>query len=163
METITQLCRKGEAMIYIIGAAAIFILDYFIKGNADKKRKIGEEQEVLGGKVILTKYHNKGAALNFLAKRPGILTLIHTGLWGFLAGIFAVLFGKKENPGLLAGLALMLGGGASNLFDRINRGHVIDYVSFGVKWKKFRNIVFNVSDFFIFLGAALAVIFGRRK
>lgn len=150
-------------MIYIIGAAAIFILDYFIKGNADKKRKIGEEQEVLGGKVILTKYHNKGAALNFLAKRPGILTLIHTGVWGFLAGIFAVLFGKKENPGLLAGLALMLGGGASNLFDRINRGHVIDYVSFGVKWKKFRNIVFNVSDFFIFLGAALAVIFGRRK
>ena len=150
-------------MIYVIGAAVIFILDYFIKKNVEEKRKTGEEQELLDGRVILTKYHNKGAALNFLAKRPKILTLIHTGLWGFLSGVFAVLLRKKENPGLLAGLALMLGGGASNLFDRIKRGHVIDYVSFGVKWKKFRNIVFNVSDFFVFLGAALTVIFGRRK
>ena len=155
--------RTGEPMIYITIAAVIFLLDALIKKRVDKKRKLGEETELLGGKIVLTKYYNKGAALNLLSKKPDIMTLIHTGFWGFLAGIFAGALKRKENPGLLTGLALLLGGGASNLYDRMKKKHVVDYFSFGVKWKRLRNIIFNVSDLFIFLGGILAAVCGRRK
>lgn len=150
-------------MIYVTIAAAIFLLDYLIKKKVDKERKPGEETELLDGKIVLTKYYNKGAALNFLSKKPDTMTLIHTGFWGFLAGIFASALGRKENSGLLTGLALLLGGGASNLSDRLQKKHVVDYFSFGVKWKKLQGIVFNVSDLFIFLGAVLTVVCGRRS
>lgn len=96
--------RTGEPMIYVTIAAAIFLLDYFIKKKVDKRRKPGEETKILGGKIVLTKYYNKGAALNFLAEKPDAMTLIHTGFWGFLSGIFAGALGRKENPGFLTGL-----------------------------------------------------------
>ena len=54
-------------------------------------------------------------------------------------------------------LALLLGGGLNNLYDRYTKGHVVDYfhLNFGPKW--LRAIVFNISDFCIFIGALLAV------
>lgn len=53
---------------------------------------------------------------------------------------------------------MLAGGGLSNLYDRYTKYHVVDYVRFqtGPKW--FQRIIFNVSDFFIFIGAVLAVI-----
>ena len=55
------------------------------------------------------------------------------------------------------GVALLLGGGLNNLYDRYTKGHVVDYfhLNFGPKW--LRAIVFNISDFCIFIGALLAV------
>ena len=55
------------------------------------------------------------------------------------------------------GLALLLGGGLNNLYDRYRKHHVVDYIRFGIGPKWFRRIIFNVSDFFIFLGALLTV------
>ena len=57
---------------------------------------------------------------------------------------------------------MLAGGGLSNLYDRYTKHHVVDYVRFqtGPKW--FRRIIFNVSDFFIFIGAVLAVIGSER-
>ena len=55
-------------MIYILIPVIIFIADYFIKDKIENTREIGEDEEILGGKIILHKYHNKGAMLNFLDK-----------------------------------------------------------------------------------------------
>ena len=57
-------------MIYLGIIAGIFGLDYFIKRYVDKNRELMEETPILKGKVIIRKYYNKGAALNFLAKKP---------------------------------------------------------------------------------------------
>ena len=56
------------------------------------------------------------------------------------------------------GLALLLGGALSNTYDRLKRKYVVDYFSFGVKWKRLRNIVFNISDFCILAGTLLTVL-----
>ena len=56
------------------------------------------------------------------------------------------------------GFALLLGGAYSNTYDRLIRKYVVDYVSFPVKNKKIRNIVFNISDFCIMIGALLIVL-----
>ena len=59
---------------------------------------------------------------------------------------------------LRVGLSLLLGGAFSNTYDRLKRKYVVDYVSFGVKWKKLRQVVFNISDFCIITGALLAIL-----
>jgi signal peptidase II len=52
-------------------------------------------------------------------------------------------------------MAILAGGGLSNLFDRYTKGYVVDYLRFPFGPKKLRRIIFNVSDFFVFMGALL--------
>jgi len=56
----------------------------------------------------------------------------------------------------LAGVALMWGGGASNLIDRASRGHVVDFLNLGVG--SLRTGIFNVADVAVLLGAVLIVV-----
>ena len=56
------------------------------------------------------------------------------------------------------GAALLLAGGACNCFDRLHQGFVTDYFSINCKIEKIRKLVFNLSDFFIFIGTSLMVI-----
>lgn len=156
-------------MIYIILPIAIFVLDGIIKSRIEKTRKTGEKQEICHGRLILTKYYNEGAALNFLAEKPKLMKGIHTVLLAFLAGLFCRVFytsrqGRKpHSKGTLLALGMILGGGMSNLVDRYRKHHVVDYVSFQVKNKKLRGIVYNISDFFVFAGAILLLIFGSGE
>ena len=70
--------------------------------------------------------------------------------------------GKVQGILVRLGGALVLGGGLSNLNDRITKGYVTDYVSFNVKSEKLRRIVFNISDMCIAVGAVLAAL-GCKK
>lgn len=72
--------------------------------------------------------------------------------------LFLVTFTFRGGRLLKTGLALLLGGAYSNTYDRLVRKYVVDYVSFPVKNKKIRNIVFNISDFCIMTGALLIVL-----
>ena len=72
--------------------------------------------------------------------------------------MFLLTFTCKGSRLLKAGLAFLLGGAYSNTYDRLMRKYVVDYVSFPVKNKKIRNIVFNISDFCIAVGALLMVL-----
>lgn len=138
--------------------AGVFLLDFFIKSYMDKNYARKVQHPRLNGKIILEKYYNKGAALNLLAERPKFLTFLHTFI--LLAVGIASYFSIRcfHRPVAKTGLALLLGGGASNLFDRYTKGHVIDYfrINLGPKW--LRRIIFNISDFCIFIGALLAVL-----
>jgi len=59
---------------------------------------------------------------------------------------------------VLLGLSLLLGGGGSNLYDRITKGYVVDYFSFRTPWRWLNRIVFNISDFCIFFGSIFVAI-----
>ena len=52
-------------------------------------------------------------------------------------------------------MVLFTGGAWSNIFDRIVRGKVVDYLGFRTKWKKITKITYNLGDLAIFLGAFL--------
>ncbi len=150
-------------MIYLIITASIFVSDLMLKAYIDKKYHRGVKHSRLNGAIILEKYYNRGAALNLLSKRPNFLKLLQTLLL-VTVGIFYYLtlrFSKK--PLAKAGCALLFGGGLSNLFDRYANGHVIDYfrINRGPKWLK--RIIFNISDFCIFIGAILTVCTADRK
>ena len=150
-------------MGYILIAVAVFAADFFIKRYIDENRKLGEESRILGNRVILRKYYNKGAILDTLGQWPRVVKILCGIVMVLLCGMFFLLLREKGKAGMKLGMALAIGGGASNLCDRLLKGHVVDYFSFKSKFARLQRIVFNISDMFIFLGTALMLVFGIKK
>lgn len=155
--------KKGAcSMIYFAITAAIFSLDFFLKKYIDKKYARKVKHPRLGGKICIEKFYNKGATLNLLAKHPKVMTAIHSVIMVFVAVVYYFAMRMTGKELTKTGLAMLAGGGLSNLYDRYTKHHVVDYVRFQIGPKWFQRIIFNVSDFFIFIGAVLAVIGSER-
>lgn len=149
-------------MIFIVVALAVFWGDFFLKKYVETHIGQGESREICGGRLLLRKYHNYGAALDFLEKRPKLVRNFCGVLLLAVGIVWMLLLHRRDNPAVLLGLSLLMGGGANNLYDRCVRGYVVDYFSFCTPWKRLNRIVFNISDFCIFLGAVLAA-FAEKK
>lgn len=143
-------------------AFGIFVLDLLLKNHIEKNLEEGEEKPFCKGRLLIRKYHNKGAFLDVGERRQGLVTMLSLGLTLFMTVVFLATFSFRGNSTLKAGLALLLGGAYSNTYDRLSRKYVVDYVSFPVKNRRFRGIVFNISDFCIMIGALLLVL-GEAK
>lgn len=139
-------------------AVAIFVIDLCIKNHVERTRTEGETTPVCGDKLLLRKYHNEGAFLNAGERKRGFVSVLSLVLTLGATVLFLVTFTCRGNRMLKVGLALLLGGAYSNTYDRLVRRYVVDYVSFPVKNQKIRNIVFNISDFCIIIGALLIVL-----
>ena len=55
-----------------------------------------------------------------------------------------------------SGLALIIGGAAGNLIDRLSAGYVVDFVD--VYWRDWHFWAFNVADAAITVGVALMIL-----
>lgn len=137
--------------------ASLFITDGIIKVFVEKKGVEGRIKPLLGGKLLLRKYHNTGAMLGTGAAKPKRIAMLSLIFTVFMTGVYVATLGYKGQNILKAGLSLLLGGAYSNTYDRLRRKYVVDYISFGVKGK-LKHVIFNISDFGIILGAGLMVI-----
>ena len=146
-------------MIYVILIGCIFLCEWFLKNVVEAWGREKEYKEILGGKLYLTKYHNEGAFLNLGEKRKKIVAAVSMVLSVFCLIVFILTFFKKGNTFLKTGLSLLLGGAFSNTYDRLKRKYVVDYFGFRLKrFPKLSKVVFNLSDFFIVIGAIMAGI-----
>jgi signal peptidase II len=136
----------------------IFFGDLWIKERVEREMPMGQEKELLGGRLLLRRHHNRGAMLNLGQGRRSFVAALSLTLTVLIAVLFVVSLGHRGNRLLRVGLALLLGGAFSNTYDRLKRKYVVDYLSFGVRWKGLRRIVFNVSDFCILIGAMLSAL-----
>lgn len=141
-------------MIYLAIVLGIFVLEYNLKNHTDSSRLQGAKEEYFNGKLILRNYHNSEGGFGIFKTNPQLGVKISgvvlvCVVWELLKALFGGAAALVK-----LGLSLVTGGGLSNYYDRITKGYVTDYFSFGVKNKKLRNTVFNLSDFFIFIGAA---------
>ena len=75
-------------MVYAIIAGGVFLSDLILKRYMDKKYARKVRHPRLGGRIVLEKYYNKGAALNFMVKRPNLLRIIHTVIL-VVVGVFS--------------------------------------------------------------------------
>ncbi len=139
-------------------AIAVFILDLIVKNHIERTRAEGKTESVCGDRLLLRKYHNKGAFLDAGERKSGLVSILSLLLTLGATVLFLVTFTYRGSGLLRVGLALLLGGAYSNTYDRLTRKYVVDYVSFPVKNQKIRNIVFNISDFCIMIGALLIVL-----
>ncbi|MBR6771651.1 MAG: signal peptidase II [Lachnospiraceae bacterium] len=144
-------------MLYIVIVGIIFAGDFLIKNNMEKKLKEGEIRKKLGGILWLRKYHNRGAFLNVGEKKASVVVALSVLLTLAVATAFVITLGTKGNRLLKTGLSLLLGGAFSNTYDRLKKKYVMDYFSFG-GGKKISDIVFNLSDFGIIIGAMLVAV-----
>ncbi len=143
---------------YALLAVTVFTLDLLIKNYIEKHKTEGESAPACGGLIVVRKYHNKGAFLNLGERKQKLMTLVSLLLTLFMTVVFLTTFSFRGRKLLKTGLALLLGGAYSNTYDRLARRYVVDYVSFPVKNKKISNIVFNISDFCIMIGALMMTL-----
>lgn len=139
---------------------AIVLGDGAVKKCAEKKLSDGKEKDLFGGRIRLQLLHNDGVALGALGRNPKLVLVLNSALLGGAVGELVRAQKGEKKTLAKAGLALLIGGGASNLIDRLQRGYVTDYFSIraGDHFQKLEKIVFNCSDFCIFAGAVLYVL-----
>ena len=81
------------------------------------------------------------------------LPLILTSM--LIGGLLAM--GKDKGRGLQKlAMSMVIGGSLSNLYDRYIRGYVVDY--FSLRFGPLKEVVFNLGDIFILLGAGLQAV-----
>lgn len=111
------------------------------------------EEELCRGRVRLRRYWNQGAA--FSLPVPAKLLPAASG-----AALGAVWHQRKRAP---LGVGLLLGGGLSNLYERVWNGQVFDYIQFPKAPGILRRYVFNCADFAIFTGGAVLLLRQGKK
>ena len=139
-------------MRFMFPAGFIFMFEYVMKNYMDRTLAPGIQHTLAKGRIILKKHYNKGSAGNFLSSRPGCIRRIHAAALAAVSAGLLWMLPKKHAALAKTGLSFLAGGGLSNLHDRLRHGHVIDYVSFGFGPQRFRRLVFNLADLFIFAG-----------
>lgn len=142
-------------MRYILVTAGIFLFEVFMKQN---RENYTQKRNYLNDNVTIMTYHNYGAFLNSGDKKPFLIKITSVMLTLALTVLFALTFTKYGKEELRVGLAFLLGGAYSNTYDRIKRGYVVDYLNFPKTPGRLKNIVFNIADFSILIGACLMVI-----
>lgn len=150
-------------MIYVIIIIALCGADLFIKHNIEKNGDLLDDKPIFKGFLRQRKYHNEGAMLNLLQTKKKLVAAISTTFTVLMTIVFIITLSTSGKKMLKTGLALLLGGAYSNNYDRLKRHYVVDYVSFPVKWQKLRNVVFNIGDFGIIIGALLLVLSEGRE
>ena len=145
-------------MRYILMILTIFTGELFWKEHVEREIPEGSSKKALRNTVILTKHQNYGAAFNTGERRPGIVKGISVLLTVLAAIFFIFSFGTVGKGMLKFGLSLLLGGAFSNTYDRLRRGYVVDYFRLNVPAKRIWNLIFNISDFCIVIGAVLVVL-----
>ena len=112
------------------------------------------ERSALHGKIRLTTLWNRGAAFGLPLGRAALMTL------SLLVLAATALFWRRRNA---FGAGLVLGGGISNLWERLRHGKVLDYLRVPALPGKLGKYVYNLADLALFLGALLLALFPRRR
>jgi len=141
-------------------SAAVAVLDLATKSWVSATFALGEVL-VVTPFFNLVLWHNTGAAFSFLAGAGGWQRWFFVVLTLAIAAVLLVMLARSGANRLLAlALALVLGGAAGNLWDRVTLGHVVDFIQLhaaGYYWP-----AFNVADSAITVGVALIVWDGFR-
>lgn len=145
-------------MLYWLITGILFGSDNLIKKKREEK---SEKYDLLHGNVHIMTYHNYGACLNLLEKYPFVVKFISVFFTCFITSIFLLSLGKCGKGILKTGLAFLLGGAFSNTYDRMKKGYVVDYINFPKAPGKLKQVVFNLSDFAILIGALLIAFQGE--
>lgn len=133
-------------------------LDLSLKNQIERKQdgEFPKELEESKGKIWIYKNHNPGFSFGVLKNYPRLVELVPLCMTSALAGAWFWVTGKKGHYLEKTAMTLTLAGGASNLYDRMTRGYVVDYIN--IRWKCLKKVVFNLGDLFILAGALLMVI-----
>ena len=145
----------------------IVLLDRATKACIELLTVEGWRRELIPNRIYLVHSRNPGIAFGAFADSASLETRVFLILSSLVVMVFIawMLFAAKINTSIGAfGLALLLGGAAGNVSDRILHGAVTDF--FEVWFGTYHYPAFNVADSAITIGAVfilLDVLFGGKR
>ena len=140
-------------------STTVLLLDQIVKMLIRPKLGLYESVPLIPGFFSLTRIHNTGAAFGLMDSldfpfKAAVLALVQTtALVGLAVYISAIASDQRLTR---TGLALVIGGAAGNLIDRIRFGYVLDFFDF--YWRGWHFWAFNDADAAISIGVALMVL-----
>jgi signal peptidase II len=154
----------GRKAPFLLLALAVLAVDQWSKWLIETHLPEQSSREVLPGLLYISHVRNTGVAFGMFANggRDGsswVLSLV-----GLIAlGLIAWLFHRTpaKDRGLLAALALVMGGAVGNLFDRVASGAVTDFIA--VYLGSYRWPDFNVADSAISVGLVFILVDSFRR
>jgi signal peptidase II len=140
-------------------ALAVLAADQISKRVVSGAVEPGGLAVVIPGFFNLVHTDNRGVAFGILADAhsawvSALLILFSLGVMGLLAWL--LMSDRLPSPMGQIGAALILGGAAGNVFDRVVRHSVVDFLDFyirGYHWP-----AFNLADSAIVIGGGLIVL-----
>jgi signal peptidase II len=145
--------------MWVLASLAVVAVDQATKLAIQAHFRPGA-QDVITDFFSLTLAFNTGMAFSFgrdLAASRYLLSAVAVAA----AVVIIWLLRRGGDRWYCAGLALILGGAAGNLWDRIALGHVVDFLLF--HWRDWYYPAFNVADSAITVGAALLILDAFRQ
>lgn len=150
--------RSGWYVLAFLALGAL-LADQFSKYAIERLSPAGTIHVVIPGLLNLVHTNNPGVAFGLFADsgKPWLASI----LIAFSAGVIALLAwllasGRAGGRLVQCGLALILGGAVGNVFDRVLRRSVTDFIDFYVGSHHW--YTFNVADAAIVMGAGLVIL-----
>lgn len=138
--------------IVLFAAAALFAADRLLKRLARQGKLTFS---LAHGRVVADHLENSGIICGLCRKRPLLAKVLPCASLLAALSCFLPHFSRRSALSR-AGIALFTLGGVSNIYDRMRRGSVTDYLRFPrLPVKKLARLVWNVADFMILFGVLL--------
>jgi signal peptidase II len=147
--------RRVEIWLPIL----VVVLDQITKALIRAKLPLYASTTIIPGFMDFTHVPNSGIAYGFLQTvdfpfKTAILAMVAAAAM-ISVGIYAASLARHQLVARI-GLALIIGGAAGNLIDRVVWGSVVDFVD--VYWRTWHFWVFNVADSAISVGVAVMIL-----
>jgi signal peptidase II len=140
-------------------AVGVVIADQATKLLVRQRFELFDSVSVIPGFFNLTRIHNTGAAFGMLNAVELPMKSVMLGVVAAIALVGLALYAASlpsDQKVTRLGLALIIGGAAGNLIDRVISGYVVDFVDLYVgSWHFW---AFNVADAAITVGVALMIL-----
>lgn len=139
-------------MIWALIIIAGFILDRLSKMWV-LDQLVGNPITVIDNFFYLRHLENEGAAFSILEGKTLVLAIVAS----VVAVVLVYVLAKNKNKFLRTTLSLILGGALGNLYDRIFRGSVVDFLEFHFGSYVFPT--FNIADTFVVVGTIMLAVY----
>ena len=151
------ISRRLQLELWIAGA--VVALDQAAKALVRARFELHDSIEIIPGLFNLTRVHNYGAAFGLLSAADFPFKTVMLSMVAAVALLALIAYASTlpaEQFLARVGLALIVGGAAGNLIDRLGSGYVVDFVD--VYWRDWHFWAFNVADAAITVGVAFMIL-----
>jgi signal peptidase II len=138
---------EGDCARFALIATTVLAVDRSAKAAVDARLPVGDEVTIVGP-LSLKHLHNSGLVFGIL---PDLVPLVTVATLALLLGMVALYIATARHHRLQPyALALLVGGGAGNVVDRLRTERVTDFIDVSA-WP-----AFNVAD--VAVGAGLLLL-----
>lgn len=153
------MTKNSARVTYLLIALVVVLLDRWTKHIVAQRIALYSHIQIIPGFFRLTHTENTGAAFSLFADSTAPWKTSLLIAFSAIALVVVTILLWKNNRAHVAtgiGLSLIMGGALGNLWDRLARGRVVDFLLVYVK--QYQWPVFNLADSAIVVGAGLLVL-----